>query len=164
MELELNNFIKKLVCPIVYVPGTYDMWNIGHIRLFKYAKDSFYYSKVIAGVSSDKLVKSYKYINPINPLVERLETVLACKYVDKAIIQNEFFNIKQLKKYNIDYVLLGSDWKNKNFTELKIAQQKLKFKIIYKPYTSEVSSSKIKERIIDNAAQIIAAQSKRYNQ
>lgn len=164
MKIKLNNFIEKLVNPTIYVPGTFDMYNIGHIRLFKYAKDSFYYSTVIAGISTDKLVKSYKYIKSIHSLKERLETVLACKYVDKAIIQKKFFDVKQLKKYNIDYVLLGDDWKGKSFPSLENAQKILQFKIIYKPYTKSVSSSEIQKRIIQNAYEIVQAQTKRNNE
>lgn len=145
----------------IYVPGTFDMWNIGHIRLLKYAKSLFPETTVISGVSTNKLVKSYKIINPVNTLAERVETVKACRYVDKVIVQGKFFDPKQLRKYNIDYVLLGSDWKGVDFPALTYAQGILKFNVIYKPYTKEVSSSIIKERIIKNAYDIIKAQTQR---
>ena len=157
----MKDNISKSLTPRIYVPGSYDLLNIGHIRLFKYAYDYAQYSYVIAGVSTDKLILSYKFLKPICPLKERIELVSACKYVDRVIIQKKFFDIEQLKKLNIDYVLLGSDWENKDFPALMYAQGMLKFKIIYKPYTKEVSSSEIKRRIIKNAYDIVKAEGKR---
>ena len=157
----ISKYYYNIEFPTIYIPGTYDMWNVGHIRLFKYARKLFPNAYVIAGVSSDKLVKSYKYIKPINPLKERMETVLSCKYVEHVIVQNTFFNIKQLKKYRIDFVFLGSDWKGVNFPALEKAQRQLCFQVIYKPYTKEVSSSIIKKRIIKNAYAIMEAKNKR---
>lgn len=152
---------KRTADKIIYVPGSYDLFHFGHTRLFKYAKEYIYQGMVIAGVSTDKLIKSYKFLKPVYPLKERIELVYSCRYVDKVIVQREFFNITQLKRLRIDYVLLGSDWENKKFPELEKAQKELNFKIIYKPYTKEVSSSEIKRRIIKNAYDIVKSEGKR---
>jgi len=142
----------------LYVPGTFDLFHVGHIRMFKYASK---FGNVIAGVSTDELVLSYKNLAPIYPFKERWETVDACRYVNRVIPQRKFFSIPQLKKLNICYVILGSDWEGKDFPELDQAQKALGFEIIYKPYTEETSSSKIKERIIRNSFDIIKAQLER---
>jgi len=146
---------------IIYVPGTFDLWHVGHIRIFKFAKNLFSNTYVIAGISTDSLIKKYKHIKPVYPLKERIETVSACKYVDKIIVQKEFFKIKQLIKENITCILLGSDWKGKSFPELENAVKKAGFIVIYKPYTKEVSSSEIKKRIIKSAYEIVEAQTQR---
>jgi cytidyltransferase-like protein len=146
---------------IIYIPGSFDLFHVGHIRIFQYAFNKFKHSFIIVGVSDDNLIMSYKNIKPIYPLNERIETVKSCRYVNKVIVQRKFFDVKQLKPLKINYILLGDDWKNKKFTELALAQKKLGFKIIYKPYTKEVSSSEIKKRIIKNAYEIIEAQTKR---
>lgn len=151
-------YMTNIKSDVIYVPGVFDLLHIGHVRLFKYASQ---FGVVLAGVSSDYLVQSYKHTLPVYPLNERLEIVESCKYVQNTIVQYYFFDIDQLKHWNIKYILLGSDWIGKKFKELEIARKKLKCKIIYKQYTEETSSSKIKQRIIENASEIIKAQLKR---
>ncbi len=159
--MKKNDNLAKFVSPRVYVHGSFDLYHIGHTRLFQYAKNLFYCSKVIVGVSTNRLIQTYKFLKPVYPLKERVEIVSSCKYVDEVIIQKKFFDINQLKKLNIDYVLLGDDWKGIDFPALKYAQGMLKFEVIYKPYTKEVNSSEIKRRIIKNAYEIVTAESKR---
>lgn len=144
---------------IIYTSGSFDLLNEGHINLLAKAKELGNY--LIVGISTNKLIKSYKLINPIMTLKERKKIVDSLKFVNKTIIQRKFFDIKQLKKYKINIIVLGSDWKNKNFPELIKAVETLKCKLVFFPYTKSTSSSIIKKRIIKHAYEIIESQTKR---
>jgi glycerol-3-phosphate cytidylyltransferase len=144
---------------IIYTSGTYDLAHFGHLNILKKAKALGDY--LIVGVSTDALVSKYKKMKPIVCYKDRVAIIQELKCVDKVIKQEKFFDIKQLKKYNISTIVLGDDWKNKSFPELEQCIKKLNIQMVYVPYTRRLSTSKIKEKIIRNAVQIIQAQSKR---
>lgn len=66
-----------------YVQGTFDLFHVGHLNLFKRAKERCDY--LIAGVVSDELNEVYKGAKPYVPYEERAALVGACKYVDEVI-------------------------------------------------------------------------------
>jgi len=148
--------MKKI---IVYTSGSFDLAHCGHTNVLKKAKKMG--NCLIVGVSSNRLIKQYKGIEPVISYRDRVSLIKDLKYVDKVIKQDKFFDIDQLRKYKINIIVLGSDWKGKSFPELENCLIKLNIKMRYVPYTVRLSSSKIKEKIIKNAIPIIKAQSKR---
>ena len=70
-----------------YTTGVFDMFHIGHLNILRRAKDMCDY--LIVGVSTDKLVQSYKHKTPIIPYEERKAIVEACRYVDEVIPQED---------------------------------------------------------------------------
>jgi len=144
---------------VIYTAGSYDLFHYGHLNILLKAKTLGNY--LIVGVSSDKLIKEYKGIKPIVCYKDRIAIVKELKCVDRVIKQNSFFNVNQLRKYNIDIIVLGDDWKGKSFPELDKCLKELKIKMVYVPYTKRLSTSKIKETIIRNAVEIIKSQSRR---
>jgi glycerol-3-phosphate cytidylyltransferase len=155
-----NKTYKQHKTPIiVYTSGSFDILNEGHINILEKAKNLGDF--LIVGVSTNKLIKSYKHIYPIMNLKERIKIIKSLKFVDKVIKQKKFFDITQLKKYKISIIVLGSDWEKKEFPELSSAIKKLKYKMIYLPYTKSTSSSNIKRRIIKQAVEILESQTRR---
>jgi glycerol-3-phosphate cytidylyltransferase len=144
---------------IIYTSGTYDLFHYGHLNILLKAKKLGDY--LIVGVSTDSLVLKYKGIKPIVCYRDRVAIIKELKCVDKVIKQETFFDTKQLKKYKICAIVLGDDWKGKSFPELEKCLKELDIKIIYIPYTQRLSSSKIKEKIIRHAVEIIKSQVKR---
>lgn len=142
----------------VLVPGSWDILNVGHIRLLYSAHN--YGDNVIVAVSCDLLIEQYKGIKPITPLNERVEIMNSVINVDKVIIQTKLIDPEDLKKYDIKAIVLGSDWKGKYLAGVHWAKEH-NIKIAYLPYTEKTSSSMIKERIIKNAKAILKAQRKR---
>lgn len=142
---------------ILFTSGTFDILNEGHINLLKRAKSLC--EKLIVAVSTDKLIKQYKYIKPIQPLKERLKIIKSIKYVDKVLIQKKFMDVSQFLKSKADKFVLGNDWLKKQ--EQIPDFYKTNDLIIYLPYTKTTSSSIIKEKIIKECINIIKAQSKR---
>lgn len=134
---------KKKV--IVYTSGTWDLFHIGHLNLFKKSKELG--DKLVVGVSTDELVRSYKKTPLIIPFEERMEIVKSCKYVDKVVKQVILSEIKQLKEINPDIITIGSDWKNKYLEGLEWFKKQPGKKVIYLPYTGHISSTEIKKRM-----------------
>lgn len=148
--------MKKL---IIYTAGTYDLFHFGHLNILLKARKMG--SKLIVGVSSDKLIKAYKNIKPIIGYRDRVAILKHLSCVDKVIKQDKFFDVSQLRKYKIDIIVLGDDWKGKSFPELENCLKELNIKMVYIPYTRRLSTSSIKEKIIRSAVEIIKAQTKR---
>jgi len=131
---------KKKKYKRVLTTGTFDFLHHGHLNILKKSKEIA--DELIVGVSSDKHVQSYKGRLPSVPLKERLKIISSINYVDKVIIQKDRNKNKLIKKYKIDAVTVGSDWKGK--------YPKINCKLIFFPYTKNISSTKIKKKINDN--------------
>jgi len=143
----------------IYTAGSYDLLHYGHVNVLLKAKALGNY--LIVGVSTDALISKYKGMKPIICYKDRVAIIKELKCVNKVVKQNSFFDVKQLKKYNIDIIVLGDDWKGKSFLELDRCLKELNIKIVYVPYTKRLSTSKIKVKIIRNAVEIIKSQTKR---
>lgn len=144
---------------VIYTAGSYDLFHYGHLNIFLKAKKLG--TKLIVGVSTDALISRYKALKPVICYGDRVAIIKELKCVDKVIKQEKFFDVKQLKQYHIDIIVLGDDWQGKSFPELRKCMTELNIKTVYVPYTRRLSTSKIKEKIIRNAIQIIRAQSGR---
>ncbi|GLO67594.1 glycerol-3-phosphate cytidylyltransferase [Oceanobacillus sp. E9] len=113
------------------------MLHIGHINLLKRAKSLGDY--LIVGISTDdfntlKSKKSY-YSYPDRKLI-----VEAIRYVDKVIPESTWEQkIEDIKNYNVDYFVMGSDWEGK-FDYLNPYCE-----VIYLSRTEGISTSKIKD-------------------
>jgi glycerol-3-phosphate cytidylyltransferase len=144
---------------VIYTAGTYDLFHFGHLNILLKAKKLGDY--LIVGVSTDALISKYKGLKPIICYGDRVSIIKELKCVNKVIKQSTFFDTKQLKKYNIYAIVLGDDWKGKSFPELDKCLKELHIKMIYVPYTKRLSTSRIKEKIIRHAVEIIKSQVKR---
>ena len=122
---------------IIITYGTFDLFHIGHLNLFKKLKN--YGSKLIVGVSTDEfnLLKGKKSIIPFE---QRIEIVKNIKLVD-AVISEESWEqkIKDIQKFNVQIFGIGSDWKGK-FDFLKEYCE-----VLYVDRTEGVSSSNIRD-------------------
>lgn len=142
----------------IITAGSFDILNCGHINLFKRAKELC--DSLIVLVSDDDLIYKHKGIKPIIPFKERLAVIEQLKCVDVVWGQWKLVDIEQFNELNGDMFVLGSDWKNRDDVP-GIKWLKDNNKILFFPYTTEVSSSIIKERIINNADAILDAQKAR---
>jgi glycerol-3-phosphate cytidylyltransferase len=116
--------------------------------------------KLIVGVSSNKLIKKHKYNNPILSLKHRMKVIQALQCVDEVVIQDKLVDIKQFKRLKADLFVIGDDWINRHDVP-GLEWLRENNKVIFLPYTKEVSSSLIKEKIINNADAILDAQKAR---
>ncbi len=131
-----------------YISGVFDLFHIGHLNMFKRAKEQCDY--LIVGVVTDEGVRKMKKVEPFVPFEERIEMVRSCRYVDEAVeIPLEYNDTREAYKlYHFDCQFSGSDYidrpawiSNREFLEQNGSE------LVFFPYTESTSSSKIKALI-----------------
>lgn len=137
---------------IGYTTGVFDMFHIGHLNIIKRAKEQCDY--LIVGVSTDELVRDYKNKLPIIPFEDRIKIVESIKYVDKVVPQTNMDKFEAWKKYNYDVIFHGNDWKNSSlYNEMELKLKKVGVEMVYFPYTQGISSSALREKVLNNNEQ-----------
>ncbi len=131
---------------IVYTGGTFDILHLGHINIFKKAKEIGKY--LIVAVSTDELVRSYKSDYPILTYEERRAVVESVRCVDEVVKQTRIFDVNQFKEIGADIFIIGDDWKKREPVPEGLKWLKEHDKALFVPYTKGLSSTEIKNRIL----------------
>ncbi len=127
--------VKKAVRAITY--GTYDMFHVGHVNLFRRIKERCDY--LIVAVSSDEF-NAVKGKKSMISFEDRALLVRACRYVDEVIREDDWAQkADDIEKHSIDLFVMGGDWEGR-FDELKSLCE-----VVYLPRTEGVSSTQLKE-------------------
>lgn len=132
---------------IVYVSGTFDLFHSNHLKMIKYARGLG--DTLIVGVSTDELVFTYKK-EPIIPFEERIAIVEGLKSPDVVIPQHTLDHNETVQNLNIDYFVIGDDWKGK-YDYLK----DFGVKVFYFPYGKGISSTNLKQKIYDQYSELV---------
>lgn len=133
---------------IGYISGVFDLFHVGHLNMFKRAKEQCDY--LIVGVVSDESVMNSKKTMPFVPFEERIEMVRSCRYVDEAVaIPKDYGNADEAyKRYQFDVQFSGSDYENDPWwLSMREYLRKHGSDLVFFPYTQSTSSSKLKELI-----------------
>lgn len=149
--------MKKAGESVVYISGSWDLFHIGHLNALKRAKR--YGDKLLVGVSTDALMESYKRVKPVIPFKERSEIIASIGIVDHVIKQTKLMDVRQLKKYSVDAVAIGDDWKDKYLHGLEWMEEH--GRVVYLPYTRHTSTTLIKKKIIGAGYDLIRAELER---
>ena len=131
---------------IGYTTGVYDLFHIGHLNLLKRAKLECDY--LIVGVTTDELSEARKGKRPIIPFIERMEIVEHIKFVDEVVPQTNMDKFEAWNNLKFDKMFVGDDWKgSRKWNELERQFEKVGVEIVYFPYTTHTSSTKLREAI-----------------
>lgn len=138
--------IKKY--KIGYIAGVFDLYHLGHLNMFKRAKEQCEY--LIVGVVTDEGVRTFKQKEPFIPFDERVEMVRSCRYVDEVVEIPYIYRTTKdaFEKYHFDVQFSGSDYQNNpEWLETKKYLEEHGAAMVFFPYTEQTSSTKIKELI-----------------
>ncbi len=117
--------------------GTFDLFHQGHYNILKRARELGDY--LIVGVTSESYDIERGKLNVKDSLLKRIENVRKTGFADEIIIEEyQGQKISDIIKYNIDLLVLGSDWKGKfdylkNYCEVKYLER-----------TKNISSTKLR--------------------
>ena len=136
---------KKKPYHVGYVPGVFDLFHTGHLRLIERCKERC--DHLIVGVLTDELVAYYKGRPPVVSCEDRMNVIRGLKAVDEVIPVN-FDNTDKLaawEQLHYDCHFSGDDhvghW-NDVWQELKKRGSNMEFF----SYTQGISSTAIKEK------------------
>lgn len=142
-----NSVVKKKY-HTGYIAGVFDLFHVGHLNMFKRAKEQCDY--LIVGVVTDEGVRKFKEVEPFVPYEERAEMVRSCRYVDEVVeIPLNFGGTRDAwRLHHFDCQFSGSDYvDNPDWLAEKEFLEKHGAEMEFFPYTQSTSSSKIKDLI-----------------
>lgn len=121
--------------------GTFDLLHDGHINILRRARELGDY--LVVAVSTDEF-NNIKNKTAYMSYEKRKMIVESIRYVDE-VIPEETWNqkIDDVKKHNIDVVVMGSDWENS--PKFEILREFCD--VVYLPRTTGISSTQIKEEL-----------------
>lgn len=128
---------------ITFIPGVWDLFHVGHLNILEKSKKLG--GRLIVGVLTDAAVQKYK-TKPVIPYEQRRRIIESLKVVDEVMEENDSDATEDLKRLGIEptYLVHGDDWDKCPGNEYV---RNRGGKTIFFPYTKEVNSSLIKEKI-----------------
>ncbi|HJB27565.1 MAG TPA: adenylyltransferase/cytidyltransferase family protein [Candidatus Blautia faecavium] len=107
--------------------GTFDLFHQGHYNIIKRAKELGDY--LIVGVTSESYDIERGKLNVRDSLLKRIENVRKTGFADEIIIEEyQGQKVSDIIKYNIDILVVGSDWRGKfdylkNYCEVRYLER-----------------------------------------
>lgn len=124
--------------------GTFDLFHVGHVRLFERIKQRF--DRLVVAVSTDEF-NAVKGKKAVVPYADRVEVVRACRWVDDVIAENDWDQkARDIVVHGVDAFVMGDDWQGR-FDHLKSLCE-----VLYLPRTEGVSTSVLKQLVVGAAA------------
>lgn len=136
----------------VYTGGTFDCFHWGHV---KFLKECAKFGEVWVSLNTDEFIEEFKGRRPVMSYYERYKVLQGCKYVDTVIKNYDGANSRTAILDVLPQVIaIGSDWYDKDyFSQLNIDMEFLRkwnIAIMYIPYTSGISTTDIRRRLLES--------------
>ena len=139
---------------LVYTVGTFDLLHVGHLALLEYC---YTLGDVAVGVASDDVVNSYKPNVPIILLAQRMEMLKALRCVSIVRPYYSLEYVSACKELNPDIFIVGEDWgTGKHNIDVETYLKSKGKKIIKVNYSPLISSTKIKQTVLDQSHIILS--------
>lgn len=131
---------------IGYLPGTFDLFHIGHLNIIKKAKAEC--DLLIVGLNTDEICQNMKNKTPVIPFFERKQIVEAIRFVDKVVKQDSTDRFVMWEKYKFTKIFVGDDWKGSDkWNKLEEKFKEVNVEIRYFEYTKTTSSTLIRTKL-----------------
>jgi glycerol-3-phosphate cytidylyltransferase len=134
-----------------YAGGTFDLFHHGHVALFKQIRDEVA-DELVVSLNTDAFAGRYKE-PPVMTLLERGLVVDACRYVTQTIVNSGNEDSRPAVELSgADCIVHGNDWLGPSLQAQMclspgwLAERKIA--MVYLPYTSGISTTDIKHRIL----------------
>lgn len=131
-----------------YIAGVFDLFHVGHLNMFKRAKEQCHY--LIVGVVSDEGVRKFKKVEPFVPCDERIEMIRSCRFVDQVVKLPLYYadTWDVWKMYHFDVQFSGSDYEhNDDWLKKQAFLREQGADLVFFPYTESTSSTRLKRLI-----------------
>ena len=139
---------EKKKYKIGYTDGVYDLFHVGHLNMIETAKQNCEY--LIVGVHADAVVEEYKHRRPIINETDRRRIIESIKGVDRAVINQFRDKLRLWELYHFDVIFIGDDWKGTDrWNRFEQILAEVNVDVVYVPYTKGISTTEIREKIID---------------
>lgn len=128
--------------------GIFDMLHIGHVRALNHAVT--YGDSLVVAIPSDDVVAEDKGRKPIIRLADRMEMLSSIKSVTSVYPYHKFEFIDTLNRIDPDILAVSTTWGREE--RHLAAEQWIKErnrKIVVIPYYGDESTTRIKQRVID---------------
>lgn len=132
--------------------GVFDLFHIGHLNYLNFAKTQG--DELFVAVASDELCFAKKGRFPIIREQDRLKIIQALDIASYAELlpcptDKTQEAVKWIKGWGINKVVVGEQWQgSENWVRLEKELEKKQIQVLFAPSTPEVSSSKIKEKVV----------------
>lgn len=133
----------------VLTVGVYDLLHVGHIELFRHAKELGDYL-IVAVQDSDEVLKYKPEANLVYSTEERCYMVKAIRYVDEVVVYKGVDDI--VKEVDFDVFAKGPDQSHAGFQRAVEYCKESGKEVVVLPRTQGISTSKLKSLISDLGA------------
>lgn len=131
-----------------YTDGVYDLFHVGHLNMIETAKNQC--ECLIIGVHGDDVVEEYKHKRPIINEEDRKRILQSIKGVDRVEINRFRDKMKLWELYHFDVIFIGDDWKGtERWINFEKELAKINVDVVYVPYTKGISTTKIRQKIME---------------
>ena len=127
-----------------YTSGVYELFHVGHLNIIKSAKSQC--DRLIVAVTTDELSSSRKGKKPVIPFEERFAIVSELRCVDEVVPQKDMDKFGAWERHHFHRMFVGDDWRgHPKWVELEERFAPHGVDIVYFPYTTHTSSTKLRE-------------------
>ena len=126
-----------------YVPGGWDMFHIGHLRILERARAQC--DRLVVGVVTDEALMAAKGKAPMVPFAQRAAVVAAIGLVDEVVADASSNKLRAWERVGFDVLFKGDDWRGTakgDRLEAEMAQVGVELR--YFPYTPHTSSTALR--------------------
>lgn len=134
---------------IGYTTGVFDLFHVGHLNLLERCKE--YCEKLIVGVCTDEYSLETKNKLPVIPYHERARIIESLKCVDHVVPMRETDKLVAWNNLHFNVLFSGDDWKgSERYQKTEEQFSSLGVDIVYFPYTTGISTTAIRGKIMSN--------------